>query len=286
MLLSIEHISKQYGNNQALSDVSLQIKPGMFGLLGPNGAGKSTLMRILATLIDCSEGTVSYNEIRWSNKREVQRLIGYLPQHFSLFKNVKVMELLQHIAILKQVEDYKRKIIEISEHVNLTEQLHKKVGALSGGMLRRLGIAQALLGNPRILIVDEPTAGLDPEERIRFRRLLRGLSKDNIVIISTHIVEDVVAVCDEVAVLHKGKLLVTGEINNVAAIAQGKVWKKELDKETYYRESEHIEVISTESEGGKFIIKFLSDKPVEGAYQVNAGLEEGYLYLMGKQTNS
>lgn len=284
-MLSIEHISKHYGKNTALSGVTLEIQPGMFGLLGPNGAGKTTLMRIIATLIESSEGTVSYNGIKWSNRREAQKLIGYLPQQFSLYKNVKVIELLNHIAILKNVDNYKEKVREISEQVNLSDHLKKKVGNLSGGMLRRLGIAQAILGDPKILIVDEPTAGLDPEERIRFRRLLRGLSRDNTVIISTHIVEDIVAVCDYAAILNKGRLLMTGDLNHIAQLANGKVWKMELDREAYYRESERLEVISTESEGDKFRIRFLSDEPVEGAYQVTAGLEEGYLYLMGKQKN-
>ncbi|SDX11016.1 ABC-type multidrug transport system, ATPase component [Marininema mesophilum] len=282
-MLQINEICKVYGGSQVLNLISLDIRPGMFGLLGPNGAGKTTLMRILTTVIPSTSGNIHYGDISWSNKNEVRKMIGYLPQKFSLYKQLRVNEALYHLAVLKGVSArlQKKMVAEVLDKVNLNEHQDKKVGHLSGGMVRRLGIAQAILGDPKIIIVDEPTAGLDPEERIRFRKLLRMLGEKSIVIISTHIVEDIESSCDQIAVLHKGQLKKHGNIDKIRASAKGKVWELTVSNEDFYKISDEWNVISNHKESDGYRLHILSDEKPEGALSIDPTLEDSYLYLMG-----
>jgi len=210
----IENLSKNFGQVRALKNVSLRIEKGMFGLIGRNGAGKTTLMRILATLLNKSGGKVSVCGIPSENPKEIRRIIGYLPQDFSVYPNMRVYEAMDYLGVLSGLKKSVRneRIDGLLREVNLSGSRKLKVKALSGGMKRRLGIAQALLHEPRVLIVDEPTAGLDPEERVRFRNLLCGIAGDRIVLLSTHIVEDIEKTCEKIAVMNKGELFYTGTL--------------------------------------------------------------------------
>jgi len=231
-MIEIENVSKSFGKKKALCNVNLSLDFGIYGLLGPNGAGKTTFMRILATVLEMDSGRISMDGITWENKLKVRERIGYLPQHFSMYGGLSVYESLCHVAVLKNIE--KRNIDSVVnaviDEVNLTDRKTSRISALSGGMLRRLGIAQALIGNPRILIVDEPTAGLDPEERIRFRNLLAGIGDRRTILISTHIVEDVEAVCERMGVLNQGGVMIQGEVEYIVAKVQGKVYEYETDR--------------------------------------------------------
>ncbi|SEN39846.1 ABC transporter ATP-binding protein [Lihuaxuella thermophila] len=279
-VLRISGLVKDYGKQRALNHVDLVIEPGMFGLLGPNGAGKTTLMRILTTLITPTEGTVQYGDLNWKDASSVRKIIGYLPQKFSVYKQIRVDEALKHIAVLKGVEKIENTVQSVLDKVNLTEHARKKIGQLSGGMLRRVGIAQAILGNPKIIVVDEPTAGLDPEERIRFRKLLRSLGKDSIVIISTHIVEDIETTCQKVAILHTGNVIKEGSAEEIARAAEGKVWETTVSQDEFYDLADEWEVLSSYKREDRVEARILSDVPPPDAKPVAATLEDGYLYLM------
>lgn len=282
--LKINQLTKNYGKNTALDEVTLEIEPGTFGLLGPNGAGKTTFMRILTTLIPPTSGEISFGERKWTDPQEVRKLIGYLPQRFSLYKNITVREVLQHIAILKGVEGDIRQVVDVLiEKVNLTEHCNKKMGKLSGGMVRRVGIAQAILGDPKIIVVDEPTAGLDPEERIRFRKLLRQLSRELIVIISTHIVEDIEATCDNGAILYKGHLIEQGNIGKLGELARGKVWTMMVTQNEFYDLSERWNVISCQRVNNQYLLRILADQPPFRAVLAEPTLEDGYLLAMKRE---
>ncbi|NTJ18598.1 ABC transporter ATP-binding protein [Agrobacterium rhizogenes] len=279
--LIIQNVSKLFKSGHALDNVSLDIPPGVFGLLGPNGAGKTTLMRILTTVMEASEGQISYGTVNWKDKDKARRLIGYLPQKFSLYKHIPVKRALLHLARLKGVEGVTEEYIhKILEQVNLVDQAEKKIGALSGGMVRRVGIAQAIIGAPKVIIVDEPTAGLDPEERIRFRRLLRTLAQNTTVIISTHIVEDIEATCNHAAFLMKGKVMRSGSVLDVAQIASGKVWELRVPQAQFYEEAERWDVVSSHTTDGESILRVLAEQAPEGSISVTPTLQEGYLYLM------
>jgi ABC-type multidrug transport system, ATPase component len=221
--IRISNLSKNYGNKQALKGVSLYLEKGMFGLLGRNGAGKTTLMRILTTLLNKSTGEISICGIPVEKASEIRKIVGYLPQDFSCYPNMNVYEALDYLGVLSGVEKRKRKerIVQLLEEVNLGDCRKVKVKALSGGMKRRLGIAQALLHEPKVLIVDEPTAGLDPEERIRFRNLLCEVAKNKIVMLSTHIVEDIEKTCENIAILDKGEIIYNGLIKSFIGEAKG-----------------------------------------------------------------
>lgn len=222
MEISISHLSKNYGKKPALRDISLTIPAGMFGLLGRNGSGKTSLMRILATLQTQTSGTVTMNGISLSETKKVRKIVGYLPQDFSIYPSMTVYGAMDYLGILSEISTQNRKhrIMALLEKVNLQENMNTQIKALSGGMRRRLGIAQALLHESQILIVDEPTAGLDPEERIRFRNLLCEFAENRIVILSTHIVEDVETTCQSVGVLNKGTLLFTDTISKLVKQAE------------------------------------------------------------------
>ncbi|CAM4069036.1 ABC transporter ATP-binding protein [Saccharibacillus endophyticus] len=276
--LELKQISKVFSKNKVLDDITLTIPPGSFGLLGPNGAGKTTLMRILATLIEPSSGKIEYGTVDWRQKGNARQLIGYLPQKFSMYKHIKVKEALKHIADLKNLPTLtEQSLKEILNKVNLHEQADKKIGTLSGGMIRRFGIAQAIIGEPRIIIVDEPTAGLDPEERIRFRKVLRNLSQNSTVLISTHIVEDIEATCSAAAFLVDGQLVRSGSISEIARIAEGKVWELEVGAGVFYEDQ--WEVMSSRAVGDKKILRIFSETQPPNAISVPPSLQEGYLYI-------
>lgn len=266
MELRIEKLCKRYPNGvQALQDVSLSITQGMFGLLGPNGAGKSTLMRILATLQEADSGQASLDGIDvLRQKDQVRRVLGYLPQEFGLYPKVSAETLLAHFASLKGISNSKerRELVQgLLQQTNLYEHRRKPLGSFSGGMKQRFGIAQALLGNPRLIIVDEPTAGLDPEERMRFHNLLSAIGQNIIVTLSTHIVSDVSDLCSRMAIIHEGRVLVTGEPSALLERLRGRVWKKSIDASELETHKARYEVILARLFAGRTLIHVLRDQP-------------------------
>jgi multidrug efflux pump subunit AcrB/ABC-type multidrug transport system ATPase subunit len=272
---------------KALRGVSFEIEYGMFGLLGPNGAGKSTLMRIICGILEPSYGQITINGIDTKVKREeLQGLIGYLPQEFGMYENLTAWEFLHYIGILKKL--YNRKLREervdyVLDAVHMTEHKHEKIGSFSGGMKQRIGIAQILLHLPRILVVDEPTAGLDPRERIRFRNLLVELSKERIVIFSTHIIEDVASSCNQVAVVKNGEVRYLGEPVQMAHIAEGKVWSVDMDMAAFELFKEKFVIIHHMRDGEIIRVRCIADEcPADGAIAVRANLEDAYLCLLMK----
>ncbi|MEH7430134.1 ATP-binding cassette domain-containing protein, partial [Priestia megaterium] len=256
---------------------------GSFGLLGPNGAGKTTLMRILTTLVPADSGEITMNdELSWNNQHVVRSYIGYLPQHFSLYKNVTVVECLLHLAVLKGIKKSKAKeeIDSLLQEVNLQEHKKKKIKQLSGGMLRRVGIAQALLGNPRLLIVDEPTVGLDIEERVRFRNLLRKLGVNRTILISTHIVEDIEMTCDYIGILKQGEIIFTGKKEELKALVAGKIKEELLTMD----EADAIQdqVISLKQQEDKCLVRYFVENQEKQQATVSPTIEDAYLYLTRK----
>ncbi len=242
-VIGISQVNKFYGKKHALKNVDLTIERGMFGLLGRNGAGKTTLMKLLATLHGKQSGSISVCGIPVERAREVRSIIGYLPQDFSMYPGMRVYECLDYLGALSGMTGQARRerIPMLLKRVNLTEQRGSKIKSLSGGMKRRLGIAQALLHDPRVLIVDEPTAGLDPEERIRFRNLLGEVAKERIVILSTHIVGDIEAVCEQIAIMHEGEILWRGTVTELIRNAAGKVFTAEIPRQMLQQvQSEYI----------------------------------------------
>jgi ABC-2 type transport system ATP-binding protein len=282
MELRIDHLSKRYSNGvQALEDVSLTIPLGMFGLLGPNGAGKSTLMRTLATLQEADSGTAWLDGIDvLSKKDEVRRVLGYLPQEFGLYPKVSAERLLTHFAALKGVANSKERsdmVNALLRQTNLWDHRRKPLGSFSGGMKQRFGIAQALLGNPRLIIVDEPTAGLDPEERVRFHNLLSAIGQNIIVILSTHIVSDVSDLCGQMAIIHQGSVLLTGEPAGLVAELEGRVWKKAIDAAELATYRQQFQVVLVRLFAGRTLIHVLSDRqPGAGFEPAAPDLEDLY----------
>lgn len=235
MEIKIQALKKNYGQKTVLDNVSLTIGNGMFGLLGRNGAGKTTLLQILSTLGEPTSGTVTFDKIPLEDTRKIRPLIGFLPQEFSLYPDMSVQEIMRYLAALSDIpmEVQRQRIPELLKRVNLWEDRGKKVRKLSGGMKRRLGIAQALLHDPQVLIADEPTVGLDPQERLRFYELLREFSGNRVVLVSTHIVSDIGAVCERVAVLDAGKLLFTGTVEALAQKAVGETHRAATVEDGY-----------------------------------------------------
>ncbi len=280
MELTINHLSKTYPNGtQALKDVSFTIPTGMFGLLGPNGAGKSTLMRIIATLLDADSGSVFLGDLDiLKEKQKTRRILGYLPQEFGVYPKVSAQDMLDHIAMLKGVSSRKERkelVDALLERVNLYDQRKKAVSSFSGGMRQRFGIAQSLIGEPRLIIVDEPTAGLDPGERNRFYNLLSEIGENVIVILSTHIVQDVKELCTNMAVINKGELLYTGAPDAALDSISGKVWEKSIDKPELEHYKNEYQVISTKLVGGKPLIHIFADeRPDDGFVPAEASLED------------
>ncbi|MGB0033911.1 MAG: ABC transporter ATP-binding protein [Candidatus Acidiferrales bacterium] len=282
MELRIENLSKRYPNGtQALQDVSLTIPLGMFGLLGPNGAGKSTLMRTLATLQEADSGKAALDGLDVLKQKDaVRKILGYLPQEFGLYPKVSAEDLLSHFAALKGITDAKecRETVQaLLQQTNLYDHRRKSLGSFSGGMKQRFGIAQALIGNPRLIIVDEPTAGLDPEERVRFHNLLSAIGEDIIVILSTHIVSDVSDLCHSMAIIHEGRVLVAGEPQTLVVGLAGKVWRKSIAQSEVAAHRDRFQLISMRLYAGRTIIHVLSDKSPEAGFEpVVPDLEDLY----------
>ncbi len=282
MQIEIRGLSKSYRKIVALNNVSLTIEQGMFGLLGPNGAGKSTLMRIISSLLAPTSGQVLVNGLDVAeNKREIRGLLGYLPQEFGLYKRLNALEFLDLVADLKQVPSGKgrrREIEQVLKQVNMWESRKQRAGGYSGGMKRRMGIAQALLGNPRLLIVDEPTAGLDPQERTRFRNLLTELSGERVVILSTHIVADVESSCNQLAILDRGKLAFIGEQKALLTKASGRVWEAIVQDGELERLRNRVQVVSTKKADGGYVVRYIgAQRAMRNAKPAAATLEDGYM---------
>jgi len=286
MRLQIRDLSKRYPNGvQALDHVSLDLWPGMFGLLGPNGAGKSTLMRTLATLQEADSGAATLDDI--DILREPARLrsvLGYLPQDFGVYPKVTALDLLDHLARLKGLVDsaQRRAVVEsLLQRTNLYEVRKQKLGGFSGGMRQRFGIAQALLGNPKLIIVDEPTAGLDPEERVRFHNLLADIGEDVVVILSTHIVSDVSDLCGKFAVINKGRVLLTGEPATLIRSVSGRIWRKTVPKEQIAGLKERLPLISTRLQAGHTLVRaYAETAPDAGFEAVEPDLEDVYFSVI------
>ncbi len=286
----LQGVNKFYGKKQALKSVNLKINEGMFGLLGRNGAGKTTLMKILATLIQKNGGEVFVCGLPINNAKEIRSIIGYLPQDFSMYSNMTAYEALDYLGVLSCMNKSDRmKIIpELLEKVNLHNNHKTKVKAMSGGMKRRLGIAQAILHNPKVLIVDEPTAGLDPEERVRFRNLLCEIAENRIVILSTHIVGDIEATCENVAVLDEGMVIYNGTVTKLLEEASGKIYSADVSKLEIENVKKRFTVNSMVTMGNHVNVRFIvddnnKDALFKGANVCEANVEDAYMYLMHKK---
>jgi ABC-type multidrug transport system ATPase subunit len=279
--LRIDGLSKTYSNGvRALQKVSLTIPTGMFGLLGPNGAGKSTLMRTIATLQEADSGSITLGNIDvLKQKDEVRKVLGYLPQEFGVYPRVSAETLLDHFAILKGIHNRSERrevVAALLRRVNLYEKRKQNLGTYSGGMRQRFGIAQALLGNPQLIIVDEPTAGLDPGERVRFHNLLAEIGENVIVILSTHIVEDVSDLCSRMAIISNGRVLADGDPADAMRRVEGKIWRRVVSREQLAEFEQEHAVISTRLVSGKTVVHVFSDTPPEGFLPVSASLEDVY----------
>jgi ABC-2 type transport system ATP-binding protein len=302
MQLVIDSLSKTYSNGtRALKDVSLILSPGMFGLLGPNGAGKSSLMRTIATLQEADSGSIFLDGVNGSldgvngsqdgvngtgrldvlqDKTRVRQLLGYLPQEFGVYPKISAEIMLDHIARLKgvgQAAQRKELVDSLLDNVNLYKERRRHLGTFSGGMKQRFGIAQALIGHPKLIIVDEPTAGLDPAERNRFYNLLSYLGENTIVILSTHIVEDVSTLCSRFAIICQGEVLYTGEPDSAVAGLEGKIFSKSIPRDAIARYRQDFSVISTQLKGGRLYIRIFQDSdPGEGFVSAAPNLEDVY----------
>ena len=281
-MLSIKQLNKTYANGvKAINDVSLEIPNGMFGLLGPNGAGKSSLMRTIATLQDPDSGSIHFDGIDvLKDKAGLRRQLGYLPQDFGVYPKVSAETLLNHFAVLKGLTEKgprKEAVEALLQQTNLWEARKRNLGTYSGGMRQRFGIAQALLGAPRLVIVDEPTAGLDPDERNRFLNLLAKIGEQVVVILSTHIVDDVTDLCPRMAMIVKGQVLVQGEPQAAIDTLHGKVWRRSVTTEELAQYQQTLNVLSTRLVGGKPQINVYADsQPDSGFVQIAADLEDVY----------
>ena len=282
MELLVDRLTKHYGSKIAVDQVSATLKPGVYGLLGANGAGKTTLMRMLCAILESTSGEVFLDgkEIT-SMGADYRNVLGYLPQDFGYYPNYTVKEFLMYISALKGIprKIAKKRTEKLLEEVGLSHVAHKKIKTFSGGMKQRVGIAQALLNNPEILILDEPTAGLDPKERVRFRNLLSDYAGDKIVILSTHIVSDIEAIADEVLLMKKGKFVLQGSVSELLQKAEGKVWELTVSPAEAKEWQEKVTVANLRHEGGQVVLRIISDdKPGEMAVPCEATLEDLYLY--------
>jgi ABC-2 type transport system ATP-binding protein len=282
MKLTITNLSKTYSNGlKALNNINLEINSGMFGLLGPNGAGKSSLMRTIATLQEADSGTITLGDIDViKQKDEIRKVLGYLPQDFGFYPKVSAWDMINHFAILKGISDAKerKEICEaLLNQTNLFEARKRNIGDYSGGMRQRFGIAQALLGNPKLVIVDEPTAGLDPMERNRFHNLLSEIGENVIVILSTHIVDDVRNLCSNMVIMNQGTILLSGKPTQTIENMKGKIWMKLIDKEQLSDHKTAFKVISTKVVEGKIQIHVFSESQPDTSFtSMNADLEDVY----------
>ncbi|MFZ5858488.1 MAG: ABC transporter ATP-binding protein [Chloroflexota bacterium] len=285
MKLSIQSVSKQYRRDLwGLRGFSLDLEPGVLGLLGPNGAGKSTLMRIIATITDKTEGAITWNGMDISkHPDELRQVLGYLPQDFGVYPNLNAREFLEYMAAVKGLDSKsaKRRIEELLELVNLVDAAKRPLGGYSGGMKQRVGIAQALLNDPQLLIVDEPTAGLDPEERVRFRNLIADLSGERIVILSTHIVSDVEATATSIAIINKGQRVTHAAPESVLQAVEGKVWTWIVSSDEFNKlKQTHLLSNTARRSDGVHVRVVADQKPNAEAELAAANLEDAYLYFV------
>ena len=280
-MLTIRELSKTYKNGvKALDNVFLEIPEGMFGLLGPNGAGKSSLMRTIATLQEPDSGSIFLNDVDVINqKEELRKVLGYLPQEFGVYPKMTPLDMLDHFAILKGIvnkSERKEVVNQLLAQTNLYEVRNNAIDTFSGGMKQRFGIAQALIGNPQLIIVDEPTAGLDPSERNRFHNLLAEIGENVVVILSTHIVDDVTDLCSNMAIMGKGEILLTGKPREVMDSIRGKVWQKKIPRQSLEEHQREYKVILSRLSEGETVIHVFSDVQPEGFDPVDADLEDVY----------
>jgi ABC-type multidrug transport system ATPase subunit len=292
-VLSIQNLSHVYANGtRALDDVSLDIGRGMYGLLGPNGAGKSTLMRCIATLQTPSAGSIRFapNGAALDIVREpeqLRRMLGYLPQDFGVYPRVSALDMLDHLAVLKGIGNARERratVEALLTQVNLWDVRKKPIAGFSGGMRQRFGIAQALIGSPKLIIVDEPTAGLDPEERNRFNNLLAEIGQNVVVILSTHIVDDVADLCSQMAIIAGGRIVRTGAPHDLIVSMRGRVWRKAIEKEDLAAYRERFDVISTRLREGRTVVHAVADQAPEAGFEpVEAGLEDVYFATLSSQ---
>ena len=280
-MLKIESVSKRFrGGNYGVRDVSLDLKSGVIGLLGPNGAGKTTLMQMIATITRPSAGRILFEDADVTRRpNDVRRKLGYLPQDFGVYENLTAIEFLSYFAALKGITSRPR-IMEMLEHVNLHQSANRAVGGFSGGMKQRLGIAQALINDPALLIVDEPTAGLDPEERVRFRNVLSEIGFGKLVILSTHIVSDIESIATEIAVLKAGALLTVGAPENLLRGCAGKVWRAVVSSEEFDQLRTILRISSAVRKSDGVHIRFVGPEPSLAATAAEPELEDAFLYLM------
>lgn len=283
MNLVIQNLNKQYANGiKAIDNVNLEIGNGMFGLLGPNGAGKSSLMRTIATLQDPDSGSITLNGMNiLTNKDELRKQLGYLPQEFGVYPKISAYDMLFHIATLKGIkENTKDLVLGLLNKVNLYEFRKKNVSDFSGGMKQRFGIAQALIGNPNLLIVDEPTAGLDPTERNRFHNILSEIAEDKIVILSTHIVQDVIELCNNMAIIHNGSVRFNGSPSDALAILNDKVFGRLVEKGELESFKANYQVLSEKLNAGKNYLNVYSEETLGSPFeQKQADLEDVFFYI-------
>lgn len=284
--IQVQGLTKRFNDVTALDNVDLTIEAGMFGLLGPNGAGKSTLMRILATILDPTKGDVTIGDYKLPRDKEpVRQVLGYLPQEFGLYRRMTGRQFLAYIAVLKGMVDRKerlRRVDELIEMVNLGKAARRRVRGYSGGMKQRLGIAQALLGDPKLLIVDEPAAGLDPEERIRFRNLLSDLGRERVIILSTHIVGDISGTCHRLAVLRQGRIAFQGSVHELTRRAKGQVWSVIVRESEYPAFEKDFRVVQTRATDHGLELRIVSPtNPGGRGKPAEPSLEDAYVLLMG-----
>ena len=291
-MLTIRHLSKTYANGvHALRGIDLDIPQGMFGLLGPNGAGKSSLMRTIATLQDPDQGSIELDGMDLlADKPATRRLLGYLPQEFGVYPKVTAEAMLEHFAVLKGVtaRAERRDLTEaLLRQVNLWDVRKRKLGTFSGGMRQRFGIAQALIGSPKLVIVDEPTAGLDPEERNRFLNLLAEIGEKVVVILSTHIVADVTDLCPRMAIIGQGQVLLAGEPREAIRSLDGRVWRRTIDKAELDNYRARMTILSTRLAGGRTLLHVLADAPPEPGFEpVAPDLEDVYFGRLRAQATA
>ena len=283
MQLEIQNVSKRYNRNTyGLKDFSLHIENGILGLLGPNGAGKSTLLKMIATVNKPTDGMISLNKNNIiKDPNYMRKKLGFLPQDFGVYPNLNAYEFLEYMAAMKGIggPNLKPRIAQLLDGLNLMDTAKKPIGSYSGGMKQRVGIAQALLNNPKIVIFDEPTVGLDPEERVRFRNLISDLANDCIVILSSHIVSDIDTIADQVAIMKNGALISHGNQETIIGEVANKVFETTIDKEQLATfKTEHI-VVSTTRKAGQLLVRYISEKALENATKKDANLEDAYLYL-------
>lgn len=290
MELFINNVSKQFKDKNAVNDVSLHITSGVWGLLGANGAGKTTLMRMIAGIMEPSAGKIEYDGIPITTLRGKYRdIFGYLPQEFGFYPEFTVKDYLEYVATLKGLtkKDTKKKINELLENLSLEDVRNKKISKLSGGMKRRVGIAQALLNDPEVLILDEPTSGLDPGERVRFRKMISEFAKDRIVLISTHIVSDIEYIAAKNAIMKNGQIIATGTTEKLVQEIDGKVWECEVSTEELHEYEKKLQIVNLRNEDdGKVTVRYLSEKPFSSeSSKVKPRLEDLYLWLFPQETN-